>query len=88
MKNELKFIRQGEIFMPKGIVHIDTAQCKGCELCVQVCPKSVLAMSKKMNSKGFYPVEAVNSADCTGCTLCATICPDIVIRVERALISK
>lgn len=69
--------------MPKGQVHVDVDRCKGCELCVQVCPQSVLAMSAWINTKGFHPVEAAVPDKCNGCTLCATICPDVVLRIER-----
>ncbi len=59
-------------------------KCKGCGLCVDACPKNVLAISKeKINLKGHHPVEAVNENDCIGCAFCATMCPDCIIKVER-----
>ena len=58
--------------------------CKGCGLCVQACPKNVLAVSdKNSNGKGYYVVEAVNEKDCFACAFCATMCPDCVITVEK-----
>ncbi len=60
-----------------------TDKCKGCGLCVDVCPKKVLALSTdKINAKGHHPVEAVKPDDCIGCTFCATMCPDCIITVE------
>ena len=61
-----------------------TDNCKGCELCVNVCPKNVLALNKeKINKKGHHPVEAVNEEACIGCAFCATMCPDCINKVER-----
>ena len=61
-----------------------TDNCKGCGLCVSVCPKQVLELSQdKINKKGHHPVEAVRPDDCIGCKSCAIMCPDCIINVER-----
>ena len=65
-----------------GKIIIDTERCKGCGLCIAVCPKSSIIISKKSNKSGYFPAEATN-AECTGCALCAIICPDVVIEVFR-----
>ncbi len=67
--------------MPK--VTIDKERCKGCELCVTACPKEVLAMSTKINSKGYFYAEAVHIENCIACALCAKSCPDAAIEVEK-----
>ena len=42
-----------------------TDLCKGCGLCVDVCPKKVLRLaSEKINKKGHHPVEAANESAC------------------------
>jgi 2-oxoglutarate ferredoxin oxidoreductase subunit delta len=65
-----------------GKIIINTERCKGCGLCVQVCPKGAIVISKQSNKSGYFPAEAVN-ADCTGCAVCAIICPEAIIEVYR-----
>ncbi|MEA5050957.1 MAG: 4Fe-4S binding protein [Oscillospiraceae bacterium] len=70
--------------MAKGKVTINEARCKGCGLCVDFCPKKVLALdTAKHNEKGYHPAHAANPQDCIGCAMCATMCPDCAITVER-----
>lgn len=70
--------------MAKGTVVIDTDRCKGCELCVSVCPQHVLHMASTLNARGYYPVKLDDpEGRCTGCALCAVMCPDIVFAVYR-----
>ena len=68
--------------MPKGRVVILEQYCKSCSMCVEACPKKVLAISDKINQKGYRPVKAVNDG-CIGCGICAMRCPDAVIKVFR-----
>jgi len=65
-----------------GKIIIDTERCKGCGLCVEICPRGSIVISKNSNKKGYFPAQAINS-DCTGCSMCAIICPDAVIEVYR-----
>jgi 2-oxoglutarate ferredoxin oxidoreductase subunit delta len=70
--------------MGRGYVVIDTDRCKGCELCVHVCPVHILQLSPDtFNAKGYHPVIVTDMDKCTGCAACAMICPDVVFTVYR-----
>ena len=57
--------------------------CKGCEMCVNACPKQIIALDKhKINAKGYHPARLMEPDKCTGCKSCATMCPDVAITVE------
>jgi 2-oxoglutarate ferredoxin oxidoreductase subunit delta len=65
-----------------GKIIINTERCKGCGLCVTVCPKGGIVISKQSNKTGYFPAQA-NNTDCTGCAVCAIICPDAAIVIYR-----
>jgi 2-oxoglutarate ferredoxin oxidoreductase subunit delta len=70
--------------MVQGRIVVDTERCKGCELCVSVCPQHVIHMSSAFNAKGYHPAKLDElDARCTGCGVCAIICPDTAIIVYR-----
>jgi 2-oxoglutarate ferredoxin oxidoreductase subunit delta len=59
-------------------------RCKGCLLCVGVCPEHIIRQSARMNRQGYRMAEAgENAEECTGCASCAIICPDLAIRVFK-----
>lgn len=65
-------------------VTIRQNRCKGCGLCVSICPKKVLELSTAhRNSKGYHPAQAVRENDCISCAMCAMICPDVAIKIEK-----
>ncbi|UCF89093.1 MAG: tungsten formylmethanofuran dehydrogenase [bacterium] len=49
--------------------------CKGCEICVALCPKSVLEIRE-------FKVYVARIEDCNECLLCEIRCPDFAIEVE------
>ncbi len=58
-------------------------RCKGCELCISVCPKKILALDTVVNKKGYRPAMIMDVSQCIACASCAKICPDSVITVEK-----
>ncbi len=68
----------------KGKVAFKEDLCKGCGLCVSVCPTKIIFLDEsKINAKGYHPATVVDMDKCIGCANCATMCPDVVITVER-----
>ena len=72
-----------------GDILVDEDRCKGCGLCVAVCPKHVIELSGRFTPRGYHPAALITFSNaqpqerCTGCMLCSTICPDAAITVYR-----
>lgn len=72
----------------RGWIEVNEVYCKGCGLCVSVCPKAALELDQEhLTQKGYHPVRLVNQ-ECTGCGVCAVICPDAALTVLREAVSK
>lgn len=70
--------------LAKGKLTIRADRCKGCELCVSVCPKNILALEEvKVNKKGYHNVYVTNPDECIACASCALMCPDGIINVYK-----
>lgn len=64
-------------------IEINSELCKGCKLCLAVCPKSVIDISDKLNSSSYHPA-FYTGENCTGCALCFYACPEpAAIRVVK-----
>ena len=68
----------------KVILEFDRDRCKGCELCISVCPRHILALdTAAANKKGYYPAALTDPDSCIACASCARICPDSVITIYK-----
>ncbi|MBN2212087.1 MAG: ferredoxin family protein [Sedimentisphaerales bacterium] len=63
-------------------IKINSERCKGCGLCVWVCPQKSIAIDKISNNMGYFPA-CTDDVGCTGCAMCALICPEAAIEVYR-----
>ena len=65
-------------------ITVDKEICKGCALCIGVCPKKIIEPDKvTINKKGHHPVRVIDESQCTACAFCATMCPDCAIKIEK-----
>ena len=75
-----------------GYIQIDEERCKGCELCGEACPRSLIRYSARINHLGYHPAEfdqveplgcKGKEKGCTGCAVCGMVCPETAIAVYR-----
>ena len=64
-------------------INISKELCKGCGLCVELCPKNVLGMTEELNSKGNTFATDKNPEECIGCKLCSLVCPDACVEIIK-----
>ncbi|MFA5623585.1 MAG: 4Fe-4S binding protein [Bradymonadales bacterium] len=67
-----------------GKVTFAEERCKGCGVCVSVCPKHIILLNQsRTNDKGYHPAHILEMDKCIACAACAKLCPDSVIKVEK-----
>jgi len=64
-------------------IKLEQNWCKGCYICVKICPKKVFDISELEGKHGFREVIVARPEDCIGCMLCENFCPDFAIEVTR-----
>jgi len=62
-------------------VLIEPSWCKGCEICLDICPERIFALDDQSVAV------AVHMERCTGCQLCVKLCPDFAIEVKHAVLA-
>ncbi len=64
-------------------VVFDAELCKGCSLCIEVCPKDIIKLVDNLNEKGYRTANVLEQDKCISCMACGIICPDGVITIYR-----
>lgn len=64
-------------------VVVNTASCKECGYCTEVCKMDVFGPAAAFNARGYRPMEIKSSNWCVGCFKCFFSCPDFAIDVRE-----
>jgi len=62
-------------------VLVNKELCKGCELCMEKCPKNIMVKSSETNKTGYNYAMQISPEKCTSCGICYMMCPDAAITV-------
>jgi 2-oxoglutarate ferredoxin oxidoreductase subunit delta len=65
-------------------IGIDEVLCKGCTICVEICPKYVLEMVDVIDRWEGATVRVKDIDACIACFLCEHECPDFAILIYAA----
>ena len=65
-------------------INVNKKLCKGCKICVDMCPMKALEISNELASSGNFTASAKKINKCIGakCRLCELVCPDFAIEVK------
>lgn len=61
---------------PSACVRLDRERCRGCLLCLDVCPNELFVRDTQPNATGALPVQMQYPEYCINCMRCVAICPD------------
>ena len=73
-----------KVFQPKQQtpkITLDDRFCKGCNLCIQVCPHRLFVQGEKRSRAGYRMPEVTRAEECSNCLLCEMTCPDLALTV-------
>ena len=63
---------------------ISDSMCKGCTICVVICPKDVLVMVELIHRWEGASVRVKDIDACSACAICEHECPDFAILLYAA----
>lgn len=67
----------------KAGVVLYSQYCKGCGICIELCPLRILKWSQLQNSDGYDVPFLPEPEKCTGCRVCEITCPEMAIDVIK-----
>jgi 2-oxoglutarate ferredoxin oxidoreductase subunit delta len=62
-------------------VYINDNLCKGCDICIEFCPKEVFAASTEVGPRGYFVPAVKKPENCNACLLCEHLCPELAITI-------
>lgn len=65
------------------MVQINKDACKGCGICITMCPVKILAFSDELNKRGVRFPKITQEEKCTKCENCMIYCPDFAVVVNK-----
>ena len=65
------------------MVQIDKDACKGCGICIAMCPLQILEFSDDLNNRGVRYPKVTMEEKCTNCANCMIYCPDFAVVVSK-----
>ena len=63
---------------------VNETWCKGCRICVDLCPTDTLVMMESPDRWEGSIVKVANMEACNGCGICEVECPDFAISIFAA----
>ena len=66
----------------KTRLEITEEWCKGCDICVKMCPERCLRLNDKLVAELSAPDK------CTGCRMCEWLCPDFAIKITNTPVTE
>jgi 2-oxoglutarate ferredoxin oxidoreductase subunit delta len=58
--------------------------CKGCGLCVAVCPHGTIFIKDKVNERGVNAAALKKGYVCKACMKCVLVCPEACIEIRKS----
>jgi len=60
---------------------VRTDSCKGCGLCIALCPRHILVFSERINARGVRYAVPGQPHNCADCGTCYMVCPDAAVEI-------
>lgn len=64
-------------------IEFDPRLCKGCRICIALCPVKIIVLSDRIGAYGTSVPEVRDVSKCIGCGFCELYCPDYAVTVVK-----